>query len=214
MASPTWISPGAFARRSVDLPGALVSRCYPARAPRLRVPAAWLPGPSGCRLVRLPLAGCAAPPGLWRCKLHQMRRSWQAIAAAESAAKAKWRRGLAAVDDGSTQTEGRAGHLVITQDAWTQAGAALHSSANSSGIPIEYGPRRKRARAAAVDPAEDIAAQNAWMAGAAGSTPTAAEVAAVFLYFLALPCSPPDREQRLVHRDLAAYRAGVAVVSG
>ena len=103
---------------------------------------------------------------------------------------------------------------MITQDAWTQAGAALRPSADSFGLPLEYGPRRKRARAAAVDPAEDIAAQNAWMAGAAGSSPTAAEVANVFRSFPSLPRSSPDRGQRFTLSDPYAPRAGAAAYSG
>ena len=124
------------------------------------------------------------------------------------------RRGLAAVEDGSAQTEGLAGWLLITQDAWTQACAALRPSADSVGLPLEYGPRRKRAREAAVDPAEDIAAQNAWMAGAAGSPPTAAEVAQVFRSFPPVPRSSPDRGQRPTPSDPSVSRAGAAAESG
>ena len=124
------------------------------------------------------------------------------------------RRGLAAVEDGSAQTEGRAGLLVITQVAWTQAGAALRPSADSIGLLLEYGPRVKRSRVAAVDPTEDIAAQNAWMAGAAGSSPTAAEVANVFRSFPSLPRSSPDRGQRFTLSDPYAPRAGAAAYSG
>ena len=104
--------------------------------------------------------------------------------------------------------------VIITHDAWTQAGAALHSSANSSGIPIEYGPRRKRARAAAVDPAEDIAAQNAWMAGAAGRPPTAADVANFYRSFPPLPRASPDRGQRFTLSDPSVPRVGAAAESG
>lgn len=130
----------------------------------------------------------------WRCKMYQLRRSWQSIAKAEAAAQAKWRRGPIALEDSSVQTEGRAGGLVITHDAWTQASAAPRLSADSSVLNQDYGPLRKRARATTANTEENIAAKNAWMVGAAGSTPTAAEVAFVFRrgrICLRLRSSPP-----------------------
>ena len=103
---------------------------------------------------------------------------------------------------------------MITQDAWTQDGAALRPSADSLGLPIDYDPRRKRARAAVVDSAEDIAAQNAWMAGAAGRPPTAADVANVFRSFPPFPKASPDHGLRFTLSALSVPRASAAAESG
>ena len=138
----------------------------------------------------------------WRCKLYRLRRSWQAIARAEAAAEAKWRRGPVALEDRTVQTEGPAGGLVITHDAWTQANSGPRPSADSPGFSQEYGPLRKRAKAAIADTAETIAAQNAWMAGAAGSAPTADEIDFVFRSFPALDRGPP-RTRPLARRPSA-----------
>ena len=102
---------------------------------------------SGCLGLR-DLDRFAYRQHFWRCKLYQLRRSWQAIAAAEAAAQAKWRRVPIALEDSSAQTEWRAGGLVVRHDAWTQASAALRPSADSCDFTEEYGPLRKRASTA------------------------------------------------------------------
>ena len=120
----------------------------------------------------------------WRCKLYRMRRSWQALATAEAATQAKWRRGPVALEERSIQTDGRGSSLVVTYDAWTQASAAQQLPL---ALSQDYGPLRKRARASTAETPEVIAAQNAWMAGAAGSAPTTDEVAFAFRSFPDLP---------------------------
>ena len=150
----------------------------------------------------------------WRCKLHQKRRSWQAIAAAHTAAQERWRRGVVATEECSAQTEGRTGGLVVTQDAWTQASPAVQHPAVPAARPEDYAPHRQRPRAVTTVAAEASEAQNAWLAGAAGSPPTDAEVAVVFQSFPAAPRTPPGRERMAAPRESPSDRADAALESG